>query len=184
MGRVSNVKAAKPKAGSAHPTTVSFDITFSTTDSSLDVSLGDCKGANDCLSRLVELTMSELIESVSSNTLAAALASQPGSAISSANLKVAASISMIHAGTVLVTPPACTAARQDFEQTSCCGLEQTGHFVDQNTCNTVKDVFDELGCCLINKEMQQRGMLGVNNVPRTVVWTEPPNGSGSGQGSR
>ena len=43
----------------------------------------------------------------------------------------------------------CTAVLQDFEQTGCCELEQTadGYFGDKNTCNTVKDVFDELGCC-------------------------------------
>jgi hypothetical protein len=36
----------------------------------------------------------------------------------------------------------------------------------------------------INKEMQQRNLLGANNVPRTVVWTEPPSGGGSGTSSR
>ena len=80
-------------ASVGQPTTVSFNIMFKAS------ALGDCMSANQCNTRASDTVVSELVQAVSSNNLAAALATPYDF-----NVKPAASITAIQRATVVVPP--------------------------------------------------------------------------------
>ena len=81
-------------ASVGQPTTVSFNIMFKAS------ALGDCMSANQCNTRASDTVVSELVQAVSSNNLAAALAATPYVF----NVKPAASVTAIQHATVVIPP--------------------------------------------------------------------------------
>jgi hypothetical protein len=153
--------------GSSQSTTVSFTIMFETTDS-LGQALGDCKGANECLPNLVNLTISELVGAVSSGSLTTA----------GLPLKSGSSISAIQSLTVVIPPPECKSVHQDYEQAGCCSnsaWDPSEGFGSgsQHKCSASRDVFHDFGCCGIESAARKRMEPGSSKL-RNVVWTEPP----------
>ena len=81
-------------ASVGQPTTVSFNIMFKVS------ALGDCKSDDQCNARASDTVISELVQAVSSNNLATALAATPYVF----NVKPAASVAAIQRATVVIPP--------------------------------------------------------------------------------